>query len=502
MRDWRLVLICILFFQFSFAQNSDGLIAHYSFNSGKFENDLNVLQPKAVGVSLVKDRFGNENSACYLFGNRGSYLNLGTDSLLKPVSASISVWVKMKTEVYSGNGYEANPVVLTKSQPGNDFFEGYSIVYSLKNKKFNVCNAESDMNQIIVYSDDPVSLDKWYHIVMTYDDHFLSMYINGKLEQRVNKNFRSHFLQGDSVMIGATANVKNNRFFMGAVDDLRIYNRVIDAEEVLELYNEADPNWWHLLIKWALFVFVLGIAVWGIVSIASYRLKKEIRKQKEQNRIQSQMYEMEMKVIKAQMNPHFIFNSMNSIQQFILEDDTKNANAYLVKFSRLLRKILESNTDEMISVENEIDILEKYLEIESLRFQQSFHFKIERDEKLAGSSCLIPQMLVQPIVENAIWHGLLPKNGNKEITVKFEYILPNLLKCTVEDNGIGRTVKEPTETVQTRKSLGIQFIRQRLELMGKESGDEYCIMISDKKDVAGKSCGTLVTILMPLKTRS
>jgi LytS/YehU family sensor histidine kinase len=223
-----------------------------------------------------------------------------------------------------------------------------------------------------------------------------------------------------------------------------------------------------------------------------------IEQEKEKNRIQRQVYEMETRVLKAQMNPHFIFNSMNSIQQFILANDNANANAYLVKFARLLRKILESSTDEHISLDNELDILNKYIEIESLRFEDAFSYEIVVDDKLNRPDTRIPHMLIQPFVENAIWHGLLMKESDKNLKIFFEYVDEHSLWCVVDDNGAGRRAQKTEGSVPKKKSLGIHFTAQRLELMRKEWGGDYGVEIADKVNAQGVSDGTRVKIKIPI----
>jgi len=482
----------------SFAQVEDGLVARYYFNKGAAVSDAGPYVPKAVGVSFGEDRFGNPNAALRLYGNSKSYLNLGTSPGLKPPEGSISVWVNIFQETYTGNGYPVNPIIMTKNHPGDDFFESYAIIYSLQNKRFGASATLSPLNQLSVNSAKPAELERWYHVVLTYSDRSLCMYVDGKLEACLEKDFRTPFLETDSVMIGNSANVKNNRFFSGWIDDLSIYNRPLTQAEVLKLYREGDPNFSRPIAKGIFFVLLALSGAFGVFVLLRWKLRGKPVDEQEKNRLQRQMHEMEMKVIKAQMNPHFIFNSMNSIQQFILADDTGNANTYLVKFSKLLRKILESSTDEYISVANEIDILDHYVEIESLRFGHALNCEIVADSKITGSNIRIPQMLIQPFVENAIWHGLLPKQGDKNLRITFEWVSPSLLRCTVDDNGVGRKAAQPQRINGEKNSLGIRFIHQRLELMRKEWGGEYQMEIIDKSDANGNSAGTQVRITLPI----
>lgn len=478
-----------------FAQSGNGLVAEFTFNNGAPTNSAGGNPAKAVGVSYGEDRFGNSDAACFLNGTADSYLNLGTSAVLKPGQGSISLWVKMMGEVYSGRGYDCNPIILTKNAEGDDFFEAYAITYSLDNKRLVGVSSLSSLQQVSATTLEPYDLYEWHHLVMTYSDSVLCLYIDGALENSSVKKFRTQFLESDSVMIGYSANTKNLRYLYGFVDDIGIYNRPLTAAEVVELYTEGDPNRYRNLI--IVLLTSAGLLATG-VGLMVRQFRKALEREKEKNRVQRQVFEMETRVIKAQMNPHFIFNSMNSIQQFILADDTSNANTYLVKFAKLLRKILESSTDEHITLENEIDILDKYIEIESLRFDHAFSYEIIIDEKLHKRNVRIPHMLVQPFVENAIWHGLLKQESRKDLKITFGYISEESLSCTIDDNGAGRTAKKTEQTLLKKKSLGIHFTSQRLELMRKEWGGNFGVEITDKVTESGTPAGTRVLITIPI----
>ncbi|MGL4598433.1 MAG: histidine kinase [Bacteroidia bacterium] len=495
----------LLFFIFSsllsipaFAQNANGLVARYSFNAGNAKNDVGNDSAKTIGIAYADDRFGNSKSACILSGSPSSYLNLGTSSVLKPSSGTISVWVMLFGKVYSGEGHRLNPIILTKSNPTNDYFEAYSIYYSIDNERIMTCCSFSKLHETPVSANKKINLSEWHHIVISYDDHSLSLYIDGVLQNTVQKNFRTVFLETDSVMVGYSANVLNKRSLIGQVDDICVFNRVLNAQEVMDLYHEPDPNKWRIFMKWFLLFLLLLTCIWIIVKLFTRKIKLQLMREKEKNSIQSKLYEMEMRVVKAQMNPHFIFNAMNSIQQFVLSNDSENANNYLIRFSRLLRKTLESNTDETISLVNEIDILEKYMEIEALRFVDGFRFNISCSDGIDKQATQIPQLLIQPLVENAIWHGLVPKVGDKVITITFELIDTEILQCTIDDNGIGRAAAQEAKIVSSRKSLGIPFIQQRLELLSKVSGKIYRLDIIDKVDDQQRALGTTILLRIPL----
>lgn len=493
------LLVLTLTFHQLYCQKNKEPLARYTFNSGQALNEVSPLNPGIEGASFVEDRFGNEKSAVYLHGNPSSYINLGTNSSLKPTEASISMWVNVDLIMHKGTGYDYNPILITKSHAGNDFYEGYFIGLNFTTNRLNVTTSKDSLNQITLNSTHALKLRTWHHIVMTYDDNFLSLYLDNDLQARVPKKFKSTFLSGDSIIIGNSANKKNERYLCGSVDDISIYDRVISREEVSVLYEAPNPNRYNIYFKWltALFVFVIILLI--ISKVISRRLQIKLKKEQEKNEITAKLNKLETKVIRTQMNPHFMFNSLNTLQRFILEKDMDSAHLYLTKFSKLLRKILESSTSDSMSLSEEIEILNHYVELECLRSENSFSYqiinKVQNPEKT-----LIPIMLVQPFVENAIWHGLMAKKENRQLTVTFESFDDARISCTVDDTGVGREHSYIRKDPIKKKSLATEFIKQRLELTEKTTGIPCYFEIIDKKNDNGQSLGTMVTIIIPKTT--
>jgi hypothetical protein len=483
---------------FSRADFGKGLVASYNFNDATVRDETGRHNAKAVGISYVTDRFGNPRSSCYLHGDHGSYVNLGTSPELKPTEASISLWINIDIPMYGGRGYSVNPIILTKNDTTSDFFEAYAISYQYVLKKLVVATTHSQLRQVTVHSAEIFPLNEWHHVMITYDDDYVSFYIDGKLDSRMGKHFRSRFLATDSVLIGNSANTRNQRFLCASVDDIQIYNRVLSAQEVKEVFNAPDPNRYHVYYKWFLRGLITLVILMTIMWLLMKRYRRDLERQKERNRINALLNEFETKAIRTQMNPHFIFNSLNTLQSFILEEDIENSNLYLTKFSSLLRKLIESSVSDSISLVEEIDILNRYIEIEKLRFDHSFDYQIFA-EIPQPESVFVPFMLVQPFVENAIWHGLLPKKGNCFLSVKFSELDKERIKCIVDDNGLGRQPSTKQHTIKKR-SLATEFIRQRLELLEKSTGISCGFRIIDKKDAAGNSLGTTVEVIIPKLT--
>jgi hypothetical protein len=482
---------------YCFAQKEKNLVAKYSFNSGKPVEDLGKFDPKVYGALLAPDRFGNSNCAYQLQGYYTSFINLGTSNELKPKAGTFSLWFKMDFPVAAGKGVEMNPILFTRCCSDSDFNDAFNIIYRLDLGFISVCNTSSKEEQLAISTGEKVPTKEWHHVVMCYDDKILGLYLDGKEVQTVAKNFEAKFLEGDSIMVGYRMKDKNERFFAGSVDDIEIYNKVLSPQEILEIYNAPNPNRYSVLIDLAIIIVSIIILIVLIVFLIRRRVKSLVRKEKERNLAELNSLEQQIKMLKAQMDPHFIFNSLNAILQFIVTQQNDKAELYLTKFSKLIRKLLESNTSEFISLEDELEILEKYLEIENLRFNSEIETQIEIDGRIDTYKTMIPHMMIQPFVENAAWHGLRQKQGPKILTIAFKKLSEKKLSCIIDDNGIGRRKNAGVQNGLTR-SLAINFIKQRLELMSKKYDEDYNLTITDKMDANDQSLGTKVEICIPI----
>ena len=203
-------------------------------------------------------------------------------------------------------------------------------------------------------------------------------------------------------------------------------------------------------------------------------------------------------MLRSQMNPHFIFNSLNSINSFIGDNNTAEAQLYLTKFARLMRLILENSRKTMVSLEDEVSALRLNLELEQLRFEGNFDFEINISETLDSEDVYLSPMLIQPFVENSIKHGLRKNEQGGLISLNFTP-KDGLLFCEIVDNGIGR---EAAANVGLRKdashvSLGTQVTNERLEMLKNDSGKDAGFEIIDLFDDEQKAIGTKVIIRIP-----
>ena len=204
----------------------------------------------------------------------------------------------------------------------------------------------------------------------------------------------------------------------------------------------------------------------------------------------------EMKALHAQMNPHFIFNSLNSIRELILQNENDKASHYLARFARLIRMNLDHSRHHFITLDQNIQYLYRYLEIEKLRFED-FMYAIKVDKELDTTSIEIPPMLLQPLVENAIWHGLKPKNGNKKIEIRFLQQHGQLV-CEIEDNGIGIDQSSQRKQHGTHHSVGIENIKDRIRLLNSKHDINSSLEIKDRGGDGDATSGTLARLMLPL----
>lgn len=182
------------------------------------------------------------------------------------------------------------------------------------------------------------------------------------------------------------------------------------------------------------------------------------------------------------MNPHFIFNALNSIQQYILSGNVDEANGYLSKFSRLQREVLNHCDQQFISLEKEMEMLNLYLEMEQLRFNGNLEYAISVKDDMDSSEIKIPPMMLQPFVENAIWHGLIPKISNRRVDIEFSLRDFELLQCSIRDNGIGRAAadfQKPKEDGVLHKSKGVSLVNERMKILQQQYQQPFDVKISD-----------------------
>ena len=258
-------------------------------------------------------------------------------------------------------------------------------------------------------------------------------------------------------------------------------------------------TWWFRI---ACLLFIAG----SIYIFTGLRLQQKFRRQLERSEKEKQLadlrqktIELEMQALRAQMNPHFIFNSLNSINRFILQNNRTEASEFLTKFSKLVRMILQNSQASLITLESELECLNLYLAMEALRFNYHFVYKMSVAEDIDAEVLKVPPLILQPYVENAIWHGLMHKEekGQLDIEVTEEN---NYLYFRIADNGIGRKQASAlaSKSATKHKSMGLKITADRIALMQNTNGAESPITINDLSDPEGNPAGTEIIIKMPV----
>ncbi|MBK8955941.1 MAG: histidine kinase [Saprospiraceae bacterium] len=212
-----------------------------------------------------------------------------------------------------------------------------------------------------------------------------------------------------------------------------------------------------------------------------------------------QLIESRMEALRAQMNPHFIFNSLNSINRYIIKSDVKTSSLYLTRFAKLMRLILDNSEQKKVLLANELEALKLYIEMEAFRFDHKFSYEVHVEADVDVDNVEIPPLIIQPYVENAIWHGLLPKESNGHLTIQVKMTDAHLV-VVIDDNGIGRKKAGEFKSINspTRKSLGMKLTEERLKMAKDHFNSGGSQEIIDKYDAMGNPCGTKVILTIPI----
>ncbi|MGC1514689.1 MAG: tetratricopeptide repeat protein [Maribacter sp.] len=208
---------------------------------------------------------------------------------------------------------------------------------------------------------------------------------------------------------------------------------------------------------------------------------------------------LEQSILRSQMNPHFLFNSLNSIKLYIINNEKKNAVHYLNKFSKLVRKILETSSQKEISLADELETVALYMNIENIRFSNEITFNMNVESDIDTHTIKIPSLILQPFLENAIWHGLSSKEGEKRIDVSVKKTKDGFIQISITDNGVGRAVAHHIKEskVLKRKSVGIDITKERLENFSRDYANNFSVEIVDLYNGDTTANGTEVIILIP-----
>lgn len=288
--------------------------------------------------------------------------------------------------------------------------------------------------------------------------------------------------------------------FSGLKDSLNNQNRRVGiARKQMEFDFENERTLAQAEIKRQTTiktVSVLGASALLVVSVLGfilYKRRRDALAQKQEAEFKALISDTELKALRAQMNPHFIFNSLNSISDYILKNDTTTARDYLTRFAQLMRMALENSGYKEISLDEDLKFIELYLQVESKRLPGRFSYTIEVENGLDTENILVPPLMLQPFIENSIWHGFSSKGAKGHLLVEIKKE-NEMLVCSVDDNGTGRKLNG-AET-DNKKSLGIAITENRIKILNKQKKSNGQLQITDKPN----NEGTRIEVSLPLQT--
>lgn len=426
--------------------------------------------PKAIEfyqkASAYFQKYPNPRGEGELYNNLGLYYKETSES-----EKAVESWEKAK-EKFNAIGDKFG-ISDTYFNLGEFYFEPNNLDKSLENtQKAKELATEIKTLEMIVLSENLLS-----RIYEKKGD------LNKSLE-----HFKSYSIAKDSL-----TNYENIRKTVQSEMNFEFEKRETlhkkEQEQKEVLIQEQSKRHTLQLIFGGLFL-ILAVGL-GFLFYNRNQLKKNLT-------LQKNLAEYEQKALHLQMNPHFVFNCLGSISSFIVQNGNDSAIKYLAKFSKLMRLTLEYSKESLIPVDKEIEGLQNYLELEQLRFNQIFDFKITKDKNIEDDMAL-PPLLIQPFVENAIIHGLIPKKEFGLVSIDFSLTDKNLI-CSITDNGIGfKKSKELKEnSVQIHKSMALDIIKKRLEMMGDSNSKATSFTIEEIKENE-EIKGTKVVLLLPVQ---
>jgi len=393
---------------------------------------------------------------------------VGTDSRL----------LKINTSLFQKTQSAAQPVIYQVDVDNAPFtFKG----------AFTKHNWQSFIPNNYSFAYDQNSLTFYFKVVNYSDPE--NIYYRTKLEG-LNKDWTAY--SSDSKSVFTLLNPGKYKLKIEYYSHLD--NSVIGTTEYN--FSIATPfyrTWWFISLMSLIFI----TAIWLLYH---FRVRDIRKQEKQKSDLQREASNMEMKALQAQMKPHFIFNAINSIQSYIIDNDVDKALHYLSMFSKLIRKTLLNASKEFIPLEEELEYLKFYIEIEKMRFEGLFTYEQIVHPEISPEAILIPPMIMQPFVENAIKHGLIKKKENCKLIIEVSKVDDQHFKFIVQDNGIGRNKSNGNSDLpHAHQSKGIQIVAERLNLLnGTHQTNAYQMTIIDLADEHGKSAGTRIEITFPI----
>ncbi|ARV06931.1 hypothetical protein BTO04_09655 [Polaribacter sp. SA4-10] len=380
---------------------------------------------------------------------------------LKTVDTVLSTAIKEKDKYYLSNTY--NTLGLAQLHLNNLVDAKNNLTTALKiATKFNV------------------------HTIVVKANENLALLYDKKKEYKKAYTYYKHAKEED-------AKTLNDRNLLYLSELITKYDKQHSENQIKELAKKNEIA--QLQITRNRNLWILALSIFTLVAILLFSINKQ-EGLKNEKRILS----LKQDALRSQMNPHFMFNALNSIKLYIIENDQKKAISYLNKFSKLMRKILEASSIQKITLLEELETMKLYMSIENIRFSNEIDFSIKTDSLVNLNTIKIPPLVLQPFLENSLWHGLSSKKEDKKIIISITKLSSDFIQIEIEDNGIGREASSKIKAEKSikRKSVGVDLTKQRLKTFVKTLKNDYTLTYEDILCENKKICGTKVILKFPL----
>ncbi|MDP2385351.1 MAG: histidine kinase [Bacteroidota bacterium] len=485
---------------FTLAKSKSGIIY-----AGSLEG-LYIIDPATNKVKHISEENGLSSNLIYslLLTNNDNTLWIGTNQgankldlfdLAQTGNVSISTYSKAD----GFKGVECN-VGMWADKDGIVWFSTVNGLLRYNPSLFSQNDKEARLSitGIKLFYKDTLLADS---STLTYDLNNITFQYNGICLSNPDKVRYIHKLEGfdrywspetkENVTLYSNIPPGNYVFKVRSCNNEGVWNEGVEFS--FSISRPYYQTWWFILS-------VVGLVVSGIAILFRLRLNQLRKEQRKETEKQVEISKNQLKALRSQMNPHFMFNSLNSIQNYIVNNKDDRAVMYLNKFAKLMRMILNNSEKSNVTLKEELDAMKLYIELEQMRFQNRFQYKITVSEEIDAEFEEIPTMLIQPYVENAILHGLNPKPGNDGLLQIDIRLAAGVMICSIVDNGIGRERSGAIKgaSAKEHKSMGMDITKQRLQILNSVSDSNLSVRINDLRDEKGLPLGTKVDIFIPI----
>ncbi|MCP4178130.1 MAG: hypothetical protein GY756_10215, partial [bacterium] len=524
--------------------NSDSTLL-IGCDNGLWEYNINNSNTKYLGIGneLLQSKIN-----CIAYSNYNKYYWIGTDSegiVLYNKDSTISitkqnglsdnnindieihnniVWIATDNGINEivYNNYESNNIPGIKiyninhnlpSNVINDVYHKDNILYAATRKgvafidyqniKKNISSPRIYINKVSVLNKDTVV--KSHYKLPHHKNSITVEYVGLMYKNRQDKRYIYKLIKNNTeTKWKYTTDTKVNFTFLSpgkyAFKVKAINEDNTESKEEASVWFLITPPVWK---TWWFISLLILLLICVIVSIVYTFYKMKLKEQNKRNELEKDLFrqinKFRQQALSQQMNPHFLFNTLNSIQLYLHKNNKRKSTRYLSKFSRLMRIILENSQQETIFIQQELDALKLYIDLEMIRIEGGFGYEIKIDDKIDTSSYKVTPLLFQPFVENSIWHGLVHKEGDKQLTVELKEENDNII-VVVEDNGVGREKAQEIKKNKNAKhqSLGTNITGKRIELINKLYNRNFKVEYIDLYDTTRKPSGTKIILKIPV----